>query len=45
VGTVYLGVYFQGDTFVRRFVFPGGRAQIQEKATEKALELALEALK
>jgi PncC family amidohydrolase len=45
VGTVYLGVYFQGDTFVRCFVFPGDRAQVQRAAAEKALELALEALK
>jgi nicotinamide mononucleotide (NMN) deamidase PncC len=45
VGTVYLGIYFQGDTFVRRFQFPGDRAQVQKAATEKALELAMEAVK
>jgi PncC family amidohydrolase len=44
VGTVYLGVYFQGETQVSRFVFPGDRSQVQTAATEKALELALAAL-
>jgi PncC family amidohydrolase len=44
VGTVYLGVSFRGSTQVGRFVFPGDRAQVQAQATEKALELALEAV-
>ena len=42
VGTVFLGLYAGGETYCEHHVFTGDRAQIQERATRRALEMALE---
>ncbi len=42
VGTVYLGLYAQGETVVEHHVFEGSREEIQMQATARALEMALE---
>lgn len=41
VGTVFLGLYAGGETHCEHHVFPGDRAQVQEQATRRALEMAL----
>ena len=42
VGTVFLGLYAQGETKVEHHVFPGDRAQVQDAAAQRAMEMALE---
>ena len=42
VGTVYLALYADGKTSVRRCEFAGDRADIQRQSVEKAIEMALE---
>lgn len=44
VGTVYLGLYAQGETRVEHHVFLGDRDEIQARASQRALEMALEYL-
>lgn len=44
VGTVFLGLYAQGDTQVEHHVFTGTREEIQQQATERAIEMALQYL-
>ena len=45
IGTVFLGLYAQGDTRVAHYVFTGTRGQIQQQAAEAAMDMALEYLK
>ena len=45
IGTVFLGLYAQGDTRVAHHVFTGTRGQIQQQAAEAAMDMALEYLK
>ena len=42
VGTVFLGLYAGEETYCEHHVFSGDRAQVQERATRRALEMALE---
>lgn len=44
VGTVFLGLYAQGDTHVEHRVFTGTRSEIQQQAADRALDMALEYL-
>lgn len=44
IGTVFLGLYAQGDARAEHHVFTGTRAQIQQQAAERALDMALEYL-
>ncbi len=44
VGTVYLGLYAQGETVVEHHLFTGSREDIQTQAAQRALEMALEYL-
>ena len=41
VGTVYLGLYVNGETQVKRHVFAGNRKEIQQKSVNAALEMVL----
>ena len=45
VGTVFVGVWFQGQCLSRKFRFAGDRDAVRRQAVEKALELVLEVLK
>lgn len=46
VGLVYMGIYINGKTIVKKYVFNGNRAQIRMRATKTLLnELRLELLK
>ena len=40
VGLVYIGVYYNGSTFVERHVFAGSRDEIRRQAVERALSYA-----
>lgn len=44
IGTVFLGLYAQGDTRAEHHVFAGTRSEIQQQAAERALDMALEYL-
>ena len=45
VGLVYIGIYINGKTIVKKFVFDGNRQEIRLKATNTILnELKLELL-
>ena len=39
VGLVYIGVYYKGNAFAQRFIFPGDRNKIRSRATMNALNL------
>ncbi|MCD7826716.1 MAG: CinA family protein [Clostridiaceae bacterium] len=41
-GTVYVGVYFQGWTETKKFLFSGGRQQVREQAAAGAVRYVLE---
>ena len=43
-GTVYLGLYVRGGTRCEHHLFRGDRREVQRQATERALEMAIEAL-
>jgi len=42
VGTVYIGCFLNGQTFVEHHVFDGKRIEVREKATNRALTLLVE---
>ncbi|MCR5716249.1 MAG: CinA family protein [Lachnospiraceae bacterium] len=44
VGTVFIGVFYRGETTVKKFVFQGDRMQVREQAAQKALESVWERL-
>lgn len=44
VGTVFLGLYAQGETVVEQHCFTGDREEIQNQATQRALKIALDYL-
>lgn len=45
VGLVYLGCYFNGNTYVKECRFLGNRTEVRKQATEKAFEFILECMK
>ena len=45
VGLVYMGIYINGNTIVKKYEFKGSRQEIREKATKTLLnDLRLELL-
>lgn len=44
VGTVYMGLSYEGKTEVKKFNFSGNRDQVKEQTSEKALEWIIEIL-
>lgn len=44
VGTVFLGLYAQGETVVEHHLFTGDREEIQNQAAQQAIRIALEHL-
>ena len=45
VGLVYIGIYINGETFVKEYVFEGDRQSVRMQATLKALHLLKKRLK
>ncbi len=43
-GTVYIGIFYGGKTYVEKFKFDGERNEVRRRAAKKALDLVLERL-
>lgn len=40
-GTVYIGVWYREKSVAQKFLFPGDRRQVRERAVQEALHMAL----
>ncbi len=45
VGLVYIGIYLDGETFVKECIFEGDRQEVRRQAAIKALEILYKKLK
>ena len=43
-GTVYIGVFYKGETDIRKFCFDGSRNDVRKQAVNEAVKLALQKL-
>ena len=43
-GTVYIGVFYNGETDIRKFCFDGSRNDVRKQTVDEAIKLALQKL-
>lgn len=44
-GTVYIGIFYKGETDIRKFCFDGSRNDIRKQTVSEAIKLAIQKLK